>query len=439
MSGERVVAVALTALLLLTVWMVDRVREAGAELAAADAVPSMTAPRATEPPPGAPPPLSPSRSAPTRENEVDVCGVGRLGGRDRHDAVAQGWQGLQALHGDAARAVLAKGLASGRDERQRAAAAWWMALQAREAAFADTAGRQGLDRESCVERPSCRDAARAAGDDAARAYTGALAQTAVSTHDPRVYAVALALCGRAGPSAPAECGLLSLAQWARLDPDNAAPWLAAAREAAASGDDAAYAEAIHRATRSRVLDDGHAAMLGVLGQPWVEAQPAPVRAAITSRWLDTVLAMPMDLPTHANAWCRDGAADANRRQLCEDLATLLLERSTSMIHLVAGRGIGRALGWSDERLAAAQREIDALHAVEFDRPDVRDPLSCERIDEFRHRLVGRERLGGEVGSAREGLVRSGLDAATLAARTREWRESVAKAAATEAASAPAAR
>lgn len=440
MNGERLVAAALAALLALTAWMVWRIGDATRE--AAPTAETRTASVAGADPPAAASsrvPPDAAAQAPSAD-ELVVCGVGTVRARHRDDALAQGWQRIAERHADAARDALMLGLAMSGDERQRAAATIWSAAQASRAAAARSAARHGLDRDRCAEVPACRESARADGDEAADTHVRALARSAASTRDPHVYAFALGLCRArasaesatsAASAASAECAMLSTAQWARLDPDNAAPWLAAAREAAERRDDAAYAEAIHRAAGARVLDDGLGALFGVLGQPWIEALPAGVRAAVTAQWLEVALGFPLDVPGHAPAWCRDGAADANRRQSCEGLAALFLERSTSMVHLAVGRSIGRALGWSDERLTALQQQHDGLHAIASDTQDAADPLSCERLDELRHRVAAREHLGGEVGSVRDAARRSGLDSDALAARGRAWRDD--RAAATQAA------
>src|SRR5437870_2085243 len=53
----------------------------------------------------------------------------------------------------------------------------------------------------------------------------ALAEISASTTDPRVYALGYMTCATSRPASGDACQMLSAAQWARLDPGNAQPWL----------------------------------------------------------------------------------------------------------------------------------------------------------------------------------------------------------------------
>jgi hypothetical protein len=77
-------------------------------------------------------------------------------------------------------------------------------------------------------------------------------QLAVGAADPAVYAMALSMCNTA-TEADSACGQLSAQRWARMDPDNAEPWLLIAGKARARHDSAAEADAFsHAATAHKV-------------------------------------------------------------------------------------------------------------------------------------------------------------------------------------------
>ena len=61
-----------------------------------------------------------------------------------------------------------------------------------------------------------------------------LVALAVGAGDPAVYALALSACGAYSTSAGGTCQQLSVAAWARLDPDNVWPWLVLAGPSARS-------------------------------------------------------------------------------------------------------------------------------------------------------------------------------------------------------------
>jgi hypothetical protein len=80
-----------------------------------------------------------------------------------------------------------------------------------------------------------------------------IVRLAVASPDPFVYAMAMEACrGRSREGGP--CSLLSTAQWARLDPDNAVPWRALAAEAHARDEPQAEDLALQVAERATRTD-----------------------------------------------------------------------------------------------------------------------------------------------------------------------------------------
>ena len=74
-----------------------------------------------------------------------------------------------------------------------------------------------------------------------------LVRLAVVSQDPLVYVIALEACKGSAEGGAANCALLSLEQWARLDPDNAQPWLELAAQAQREHDVDAELDAMRHA------------------------------------------------------------------------------------------------------------------------------------------------------------------------------------------------
>lgn len=233
-----------------------------------------------------------------------------------------------------------------------------------------------------------------------------LARLAAGSQDPIVYAIALEGCKAWTAGDAGACALLSRAQWARLDHDNALPWLELAAEARQQQAFDAEAEAMQRAALARRID-AHAGLLPALVDRALGSQAPPLQRmlALSAGWS----AQAGWIASHANqahAYCgADAVADRERRPSCEALAETLALRSTSVSDLGVGLAIGRNLGWASERLEALQQEQDALseaggfQAIGFD-------FSCEfmeRMQAWTRQLAAR----GELQAMRDVLARSG--------------------------------
>jgi hypothetical protein len=209
--------------------------------------------------------------------------------------------------------------------------------------------------------------------------------------------------------------LLSRAQWARLDPDNALPWLELAAESPHDGE--AEADAMHRAASAQ-RSDAHAGLLPSLVERALGgATPLQRTLALSASWSAQAAWAPAR-SGQAYAWCSaEALVDANRRQTCEELAEILTSRSTGLAEMAVGIAIGRNLGWPAERSSLEQQEHDALTgAGRF--PAVGLDLSCpgvERVQAWMRRLAAE----GEVQAAREALADSGASVAQWMERYRK--------------------
>ena len=158
--------------------------------------------------------------------------------------------------------------------------------------------------------------------DEARRSLDAVGRVALSTRDPRVYALAFGRrVGRVGATAGA-CQIFSAEQRSRLDPGNAAPWLHMLDAVAVRGDVPARDESLFRianaqrndadlfSTAGAVLDTAPDDDASVLASWGLVTKAISAAAAGTMPPYQAVMAM-----------CKgDGLEDANRLQTCAAVA-----------------------------------------------------------------------------------------------------------------------
>lgn len=279
--------------------------------------------------------------------EVEACGGGwvRVDGDEKQLAATIG-AAVEARQAAVSRVTLAVMRASA-DERVRAAALYYQARLSQ------------------------------AQTQTADAHRDELVRLAQSSTDPVVYGWAVGACSNARGSPT--CRLVSAAQWARLDPDNAVAWLALADEARDRGDSPAVDDALFHVASATRYDHAEATLSSAIldHAPADEASLLGVAAMASSG--HAFVAADTGRISTPSLYCgaRD-LADANRRETCERIATLAAERSTSLRGRDAGHAIGKDLGWPGERLKAmeAQRLAQEARLVARSR-ESKDMLSCE--------------------------------------------------------------
>ncbi|MEO8526053.1 MAG: hypothetical protein ABI460_15110 [Caldimonas sp.] len=284
-----------------------------------------------------------------------------------------------------------------------------------------------LLRSSCDGDEACiRTASAWQGDGAGQ--RDALARMAQDSDDPQVYAWAYRSC-RAAPAADrGACQMINAAQWARLDPLNAEPWLALGAEAQSRKDAAAFEDAMFHVASAERHDPGWAALPASL----MDHLPADDSALIGTRGL-IVQVVGLEAKD-GTAWAPVarycGArelVDSNRGQTCERIATLLVEHSSTTLARSVGVGIGTRLGWPAERLDALALQRDAEAAVQQKRSVEANALDCAtlrgEVDRWRDIVQF-----GEVEALRRDVIASGKPVAQLAV---DYRRFVAEATARE--------
>ncbi len=157
-------------------------------------------------------------AAPAQHTEVEICGYGTVALRPDDPYPFQGIPPtLRESALDTAEALM---LAS--DDIQVHAAALWIGMQRGKR---DTHGR--------VEQ---------------------MARLAIGSQDPVVYALAVEACKGWSVDDYGACNLISRAQWARLDPDNAVPWLEVAAQARENNEAEAEEQALRMAAHAHHIN-----------------------------------------------------------------------------------------------------------------------------------------------------------------------------------------
>lgn len=269
---------------------------------------------------------------------------------------------------------------------------------------------------NCTDTPCIQRRFKAASD-AARPQAEELARLAVASQDPRTYSMALFGCrlNRDGEA----CSQLSVARWSQLEPDNAVPWFYIAEEGAARKDEAALSDALFRAGQAKTSDYHRSTIFAMAEDPAArDLAPAP-RLVYLSRLLGIYAAFPA--PPYlavSNACSAEKMADSARRQLCVDLATMMTERSKSLVEHSLGTAIGERGGWPADQVQRLRDEKDAINVV--DRKDwvAEDVHSCRFLEQLEVRTKELVELG-ELPSARQKLAASGRSVAVMA---QEWRD-----------------
>lgn len=369
---------------------------------------------------GAPsePPPSPGRRSPSAAGAaqiIDICGLGQAT-YDETAGFAPHFQRMEAA-GQKEWLAMVQRLRDDPDPQRRAAGLFHLMLIRAEQAEA----RVERDHANCDADASCQEAREAAGARAMMRERLELARMAASSRDPHVYVAGLAACRQAKDSEHAlhaACGQLSNLRWSELDPGNAAPWLAIAHEAAGRKAEAEVVAALHQVLSSTTTDYRLRALVPTpLLAPSDLSPVAMLMAQVQATGV--YAAVPMVGYAEAVKTCEpERLADANRRELCRQLAEHFATHDTTLIGLVSGRKLVRRPGWDQVRLQALDDDIDALGGVDFLGFDsFPHMLSCRSLELARTFTTETVR-SGEIPAARARLQASGKSIAQAASENR---------------------
>ncbi len=305
----------------------------------------------------------------------------------------------------------------GPDERQLCGGAWVRAaddVTLMGIAPVDPA-REAALRDRTIARLRARrdEYARVVGLWLAGGDPAPLVEAALATRDPKVYALAFQSCQRPGETSTA-CASLSAAQWARLDPGNAAPWLDLLEEAAARRDVPGIEESLFQIGHAERNERRYfAPMIPVLDSvPDDDASLLDILSLIQQPLAVSTAAFHGLAPL--TRICRgDALADANRRQACAAAADVLVDRSDSLLDMRMGAAVVANLTGSTVRGDVVRAAFDGwLKTAEIDLFD------CGSVRRGLARLRG-QAVVGEAGQLRRWIEQSGLTSAQLLERNRE--------------------
>ena len=152
-----------------------------------------------------------------------------------------------------------------------------------------------------------------------------------------------------------------------------------------------------------------------------ELTPAP-RLVYLSQTLGIYAALPAPPYLAVREACSAGRMeDSTRRQQCLDLATMMTERSKSLVEFALGTSIGERAGWPAERMQRLRDEIDAISFIGQTAMLADDVHSC-RFLELLEARTGELHSLGELPSARRKIAASDRPVAVLAQRWRDLKQ-----------------
>jgi len=224
------------------------------------------------------------------------------------------------------------------------------------------------------------------GNDDRAARERQLAAMAASTHDPRLYALALRTCWRRPSQA---CESLSARRWSELEPDNAMPWLMMMDEAVLHQDISGLQEALYHATHAQHLAERAQAPLQAIVDV-ASDDPASLVAA-RSLAIDAIGIAAAQVGPASVMACREATpADANTWQECTAMVDLLEHRSDSLYARMIGATIDKhqtGNGAPFAQVAAQMRQLTA-----------RDLASTSSCSDLRRKLslLRRMAIDGEM-------------------------------------------
>ncbi len=191
-----------------------------------------------------------------------------------------------------------------------------------------------------------------------------LAQLAIYSRDPQIYALSFQACNSWHNQAQGYCQPISALQWAQRDPNNGVVWLYAALASEVEGAKAQNSEldqALFRLSISTEFDYRLSALAQLRANLLVQQQSTSLQFALFK--LSTQSFEQFLLPDYGpiyRQYCKaDQLVDSNRRQICEGIANKLVTTDSTLIGYSIGFKLGERLGWSAGRLSQLKQDRDA--------------------------------------------------------------------------------
>jgi hypothetical protein len=251
-----------------------------------------------------------------------------------------------------------------------------------------------------------------------------LVAMAVGSADPAVYAIALKYCALTANDTPSTCNQLSAGGWARLDPDNAVPWLLAAGRAHQNQDMAAEAAAFIKASEAHKSSSYDYSLLEY-AEPEMPPDTTPLQRWGLAIQVIGIEAAYADLQgLAASMHCSKSALqDKSVAQQCQALAELWTTRPETLLDLMRGTSLGKSVGWPAQRVEELRQRTQAYMQINTQAtPSERDELwTCQGVEQGNAYVAKLARMG-EIGTLGDLLERSGETVAELARKHAEAME-----------------
>lgn len=224
----------------------------------------------------------------------------------------------------------------------------------------------------------------------------ALATQARASGDPLLIHLALALCRWDGPAR--DCGV-SARDWVRVDPANAAAWLALAHD-----EPGARAEVLAGLQQARHHRLQYGALTALMLQHWPAGQPEYLQLMQIAQVANMESVLSVGALAGALALrdlCPGGLAPGTaERQACDAVVRQMVEGGDTLAARGQGIALARRLGWPAEVVQAMQDEHDTLsQAGPLWAAGDGQPYGCAAAAARRRHVADVARLG-EVGAAR---------------------------------------
>lgn len=238
-----------------------------------------------------------------------------------------------------------------------------------------------------------------------------LVNRALATMDPADYAAAVHSCGRinAGP-----CAKVSYEGWARLEPDNAAPWLSIYSFALANKDVRGQVEAsLHIMAASR-FDERQLDRTPLLMSPEVTSQKPLARMMIGISALGQVASASIGSTFPLMQFCTEAAVrDPVKRNACDNMAAQLLDTDQTAFAVIIAKAIGKRAGWDAARLQALDDEKEVIMGLMVDAYPAGNQYSCSALA-IGNEVMRASMTKGERRWARDLVEKSGKTYAEMA-------------------------
>ncbi len=203
-----------------------------------------------------------------------------------------------------------------------------------------------------------------------------LVKLALSERDPAIIAAAIYTCRGDRTDA---CAAISYADWVAVEPENAAAWLLLADNASSNNELPVRENALRRAAAASGYDLRVPSLASVWNADLTQAQ-SPLELSSIGLQLATSQMITTLTPINAMvSYCRPDGLDDAQKQLCDTLASKLLEQDDSVIGLSIAAFIGKKIGWDAARLQALRDQKGVALGMMGDMSSGASMYSCENL------------------------------------------------------------